>query len=185
MTNRTTIVEYLHGKAPTRPAERCDMPVVAAETPSSADEDVQPSPASPPVVSFSTAPDRYRHWRLEVDGEVATATLTVDENGGLVAGYELKMNSYDLGVDVDAKVVGVHLQLVAGHQTAVLVNGQGRRGHIPIHFQAPVAVAVRGRRKTHDGGRGGWRLDLLVGRARGLGGNDRHVTPLSKSGEWR
>ena len=77
------------------------MPVVAAETPSSADEDVQPSPASPPVVSFSTAPDRYRHWRLEVDGEVATATLAVDENGGLVAGYELKMNSYDLGVDVE------------------------------------------------------------------------------------
>jgi benzoyl-CoA-dihydrodiol lyase len=77
------------------------MPVVAAETTSSADEDVQPPPASPPVVSFSTAPDRYRHWGLEVDGEVATATLTVDENGGLVGGYELKMNSYDLGVDIE------------------------------------------------------------------------------------
>jgi benzoyl-CoA-dihydrodiol lyase len=52
-------------------------------------------------VIFGTAPDRYRHWRLEVDGDVATATLTVDENGGLVAGYELKMNSYDLGVDIE------------------------------------------------------------------------------------
>ena len=64
-------------------------------------DDTEPSPAAVPVVSFSTAPDRYRHWRLDVDGEVATATLTVDENGGLVAGYELKMNSYDLGVDIE------------------------------------------------------------------------------------
>jgi benzoyl-CoA-dihydrodiol lyase len=77
------------------------MPVAAAETKSPADEDDQRSPAAPLVVSFSTAPDRYRHWRLDVDGEVATATLNVDENGGLVAGYELKMNSYDLGVDIE------------------------------------------------------------------------------------
>jgi benzoyl-CoA-dihydrodiol lyase len=77
------------------------MPVAAAETTRPANEDVQPSPAAPFVVSFSTAPDRYHHWRLDVDGEVATATLTVDENGGLVAGYELKMNSYDLGVDIE------------------------------------------------------------------------------------
>jgi len=59
------------------------------------------APVAPPVVSFATAPDRYRHWRLDVDGEVATATLTVDENGSLVPGYELKMNSYDLGVDIE------------------------------------------------------------------------------------
>ena len=60
-----------------------------------------PSPQSRRVVSFATAPDRYRHWRLDVDGEVATATLTVDEQGGLVPGYDLKMNSYDLGVDIE------------------------------------------------------------------------------------
>jgi benzoyl-CoA-dihydrodiol lyase len=77
------------------------MPVAAAKTTSPANEDVQPSSAAPCVVSFRTAPDRYRHWRLDVDGEVATATLTVDENGGLVAGYQLKMNSYDLGVDIE------------------------------------------------------------------------------------
>jgi benzoyl-CoA-dihydrodiol lyase len=63
--------------------------------------DAKTSPVVPPVVSFSSAPDRYRHWRLDVDGEVATATLTVDENAGLVPGYELKMNSYDLGVDIE------------------------------------------------------------------------------------
>ena len=54
-----------------------------------------------PVVTFAISPERYRHWRLEVDGEIATATLRVDEQGGLVPGYELKMNSYDLGVDIE------------------------------------------------------------------------------------
>src|SRR5882757_3053276 len=52
-------------------------------------------------VDFDTAPDRYRHWKLEVDGEVATASLCVDEDGGLVDGYALKRNSYDLGVDIE------------------------------------------------------------------------------------
>ena len=54
-----------------------------------------------PVVDFDTRPDSYRHWTLDVDGEVATLTLTVDEDGGLVEGYALKMNSYDLGVDIE------------------------------------------------------------------------------------
>ncbi|MEP7193875.1 MAG: 2,3-epoxybenzoyl-CoA dihydrolase [Actinomycetota bacterium] len=77
------------------------MPVAAAGTSNPANLAAELAPGAPPVVSFSTAPDRYRHWRLEVDGEVATATLAVDENGALVAGYELKMNSYDLGVDIE------------------------------------------------------------------------------------
>jgi benzoyl-CoA-dihydrodiol lyase len=54
-----------------------------------------------PHVSFDTAPEHYRHWRLDVDGEVAYLRLDVDEAGGLVPGYELKMNSYDLGVDIE------------------------------------------------------------------------------------
>ncbi|HVT70356.1 MAG TPA: enoyl-CoA hydratase-related protein, partial [Trebonia sp.] len=52
-------------------------------------------------VEFRTSPDRYRHWRLTVDREVATLTMDVDEGGGLVPGYELKLNSYDLGVDIE------------------------------------------------------------------------------------
>jgi benzoyl-CoA-dihydrodiol lyase len=52
-------------------------------------------------VSFDTSPDRYRHWRLTIDGAIATLALQVDEAGGLVPGYELKMNSYDLGVDIE------------------------------------------------------------------------------------
>jgi benzoyl-CoA-dihydrodiol lyase len=55
----------------------------------------------PPVVDFDTHPGRYRHWRLETDGQVGRLTLDVDEQGGLVPGYELKLNSYDLGVDIE------------------------------------------------------------------------------------
>jgi benzoyl-CoA-dihydrodiol lyase len=53
------------------------------------------------MVSFETHPDRYRHWRLRVDGEVAWLILDVDERGGLTPGYDLKLNSYDLGVDIE------------------------------------------------------------------------------------
>src|SRR5215475_913403 len=52
-------------------------------------------------IDFQTDPSRYRHWKLAVDGEVATLTMDVDENGGLFEGYELKLNSYDLGVDIE------------------------------------------------------------------------------------
>jgi benzoyl-CoA-dihydrodiol lyase len=52
-------------------------------------------------VEFRVDPSQYRHWRLLVDGEVATLTLAVAEDGGLSGGYELKLNSYDLGVDIE------------------------------------------------------------------------------------
>ncbi len=52
-------------------------------------------------IDFQTEPARYRHWTLAVDGEVATLTLDVDEKAGLFEGYELKLNSYDLGVDIE------------------------------------------------------------------------------------
>ncbi len=73
-------------------------------TATAADQSLQqdvPSAQAVPEVDFDTAPDRYRHWKLEVNGEVAKVTLAVDENGGLVPGYDLKMNSYDLGVDIE------------------------------------------------------------------------------------
>jgi benzoyl-CoA-dihydrodiol lyase len=54
-----------------------------------------------PLVDFRTDPSRYRHWRLATDGPVATLTMDVDEQAGLVPGYELKLNSYDLGVDIE------------------------------------------------------------------------------------
>jgi benzoyl-CoA-dihydrodiol lyase len=67
-------------------------------------EATAPAADQPPArteVSFDTSPDRYKHWTLSVDGEVATLTLDVAEDGGIVPGYELKMNSYDLGVDIE------------------------------------------------------------------------------------
>src|ERR1700749_4278533 len=54
-----------------------------------------------PLVDFRTDPARYRHWRLAFDGPVATLTMDVDEQAGLGPGYELKLNSYDLGVDIE------------------------------------------------------------------------------------
>ena len=52
-------------------------------------------------IDFQTAPARYRHWKLAVDGDVATLLMDVDEKGGLFEGYELKLNSYDLSVDIE------------------------------------------------------------------------------------
>jgi benzoyl-CoA-dihydrodiol lyase len=52
-------------------------------------------------IDFQTDPSRYRHWKLDVAGEVATLTMDVDENAGLFEGYQLKLNSYDLGVDIE------------------------------------------------------------------------------------
>src|SRR5713226_9405274 len=60
-----------------------------------------PSSQAVPFVDYRTEPGRYKHWRLAADGPVATLTLDVDEQGGLVPGYELKLNSYDLGVDIE------------------------------------------------------------------------------------
>ena len=57
-------------------------------------------PESAPV-DFRTEPARYRHWKLRVDGRVATLAMDVQEDGGLRPGYELKLNSYDLGVDIE------------------------------------------------------------------------------------
>ncbi|HYE39288.1 MAG TPA: enoyl-CoA hydratase-related protein, partial [Ramlibacter sp.] len=53
------------------------------------------------LVSFATHPSRYRHWTLSVEGDVARLKLDIDEDGGIKPGYKLKLNSYDLGVDIE------------------------------------------------------------------------------------
>ena len=68
------------------------------------DQSDQPNVQSKPGdgrIDFATSPEQYRHWRLEVDGPVARLTMLVQEDGGLYPGYELKLNSYDLGVDIE------------------------------------------------------------------------------------
>jgi benzoyl-CoA-dihydrodiol lyase len=57
--------------------------------------------AQPQQVVFDTHPDRYAHWRLAIDGAMATLAMDVSEDGGLQPGYKLKLNSYDLGVDIE------------------------------------------------------------------------------------
>src|SRR5499427_4713660 len=52
-------------------------------------------------IDFATEPSRYRHWKLSVSGKVATLVLDVDEKASLFTGYDLKLNSYDLGVDIE------------------------------------------------------------------------------------
>ena len=54
-----------------------------------------------PMVTFDTDPDHYAHWRMSIDGAIATLVLDVDEDRGLQPGYKLKLNSYDLGVDIE------------------------------------------------------------------------------------
>ena len=57
--------------------------------------------SQPPQVDYQTQPSRYRHWKLSFDGPVATLAADFDENAGLRPGYKLKLNSYDLGVDIE------------------------------------------------------------------------------------
>ena len=81
------------------------MTIQASDTRPVAEDNGRPAEArqaaAQPHVEFRTDPGRYRHWRLAVNGPVATLTMDVDEQGGLVPGYELKLNSYDLGVDIE------------------------------------------------------------------------------------
>jgi len=57
--------------------------------------------AVPSLISFDTHPDRYAHWRMSVDGAIATLAMNVNEDKGIKPGYKLKLNSYDLGVDIE------------------------------------------------------------------------------------
>jgi benzoyl-CoA-dihydrodiol lyase len=62
----------------------------------------QPKASEPrTLITYDTHPDRYAHWRLTFDGPVATLSMDVDEEKGLMPGYRLKLNSYDLGVDIE------------------------------------------------------------------------------------
>src|SRR5439155_1195182 len=78
-------------------------------------------------VGFRTEPARYRHWKLGVDGPVATLALDVREDGGLKPGYELKLNSYDLGVDVELYDAAQRLRFEHPEVGAVVVTSGKER----------------------------------------------------------
>ena len=76
-----------------------------------------------PVVSFDASPDSYRHLALKFDGPVATIELRTAEDGGLVPGYELKLNSYDLGVDIELHDAVQRLRFEHPEVRAVVITG--------------------------------------------------------------
>jgi len=78
-------------------------------------------------VDFRTEPSRYKHWKLSIDGAVATLALDVREDGGLRPGYELKLNSYDLGVDIELHDAVQRLRFEHPKvRTVVLTSGKDR-----------------------------------------------------------
>src|SRR4029079_10398849 len=90
---------------------------------SSTEPDAPAEVTTPPVVDFDTAPDRYRHWTISIEWRVATLTLGIDEEVGLVPGYQLKMNSYDLGVDIELYDAVQRLRFEHPEVKAVVMTG--------------------------------------------------------------
>jgi benzoyl-CoA-dihydrodiol lyase len=81
-----------------------------------------PRNAGATVIDHRTDPSRYRHWRLATEGAVATLTLDVDPAGGLIPGTELKLNSYDLGVDIELADVVHRLRFEHPEVRAVVIR---------------------------------------------------------------
>src|SRR2546422_9551412 len=87
----------------------------------------QEQAAAQAPISFETAPDRYVHWRLEAQGEVARIVWDVKENRPLRPGYVLKLNSYDLGVDIELQDAVQRLRFEHPEVRAVaIVSGKDR-----------------------------------------------------------
>jgi benzoyl-CoA-dihydrodiol lyase len=74
-------------------------------------------------VSFETHPDRYKHWKIEVEPPLARLTMAVQEDGGLRPGYQLKLNSYDLGVDIELRDAVERLRFEHPEVRCVVITG--------------------------------------------------------------
>ncbi len=79
------------------------------------------------MIEFSGHPDSYRHWKLVIDGPVATLAMDVQEEGGLVPGYALKLNSYDLGVDIELNDAVQRLRFEHPEVRAVVIASNKER----------------------------------------------------------
>src|SRR3982074_1099244 len=79
-------------------------------------------------IDFQTDPSRYKHWKLDVAGDLAPLTMDVDENGGLFEGYQLKLNSYDLGVDIELADAVQRLRFEHPAVKVVIVRSGNNRG---------------------------------------------------------
>ena len=79
------------------------------------------------AIDFQTEPARYRHWKIVLDGDIAELVMDVDEQGGLFDGYELKLNSYDLGVDIELYDATQRLRFEHPEVKAVVVRSAKER----------------------------------------------------------
>ena len=103
--------------------------------------------ASVPPVDYRTDPSLYRHWKLSFDGAVATLAMDVAEDGGISPGYKLKLNSYDLGVDIELHDALQRIRFEHPEVRSVIVTSlQGPRvllGRQHLHAR-PVEPRVEG-----------------------------------------
>ena len=95
---------------------------------------------SNPEILFQTTPDRYKHWRLAVDGPVATLSMDVQEDETLAEGYKLKLNSYDLGVDIELADAVQRIRFEHPEVRAVVITSLDfLRGREYLHARLVVA----------------------------------------------
>jgi len=80
-----------------------------------------------PPVSFETSPDKYHHWKLEIDEPIARLSLDVQQDKGLRPGYQLKLNSYDLGVDIELQDAIQRLRFEHPGVRCVILSGAKER----------------------------------------------------------
>src|SRR5215207_7938 len=79
------------------------------------------------MINFETSPERYRHWKLEIEGPVASLSMDVQEDETLAEGYKLKLNSYDLGVDIELADAVSRLRFEHPEVRAVVVKSLNPR----------------------------------------------------------
>src|SRR4051794_25639381 len=82
-----------------------------------------PANAATPPIRFDTDPSRYKHWKLSFDGEVARLAMDVDEEAPMRPGYALKLNSYDLAVDIELADIVQRLRFEHPEVKVVVVTG--------------------------------------------------------------
>src|SRR3990170_8929798 len=90
-------------------------------------ETAGPAATAPPV-DFERVPEGYRHWQLDFDGPVATLSMDVQEDGGLRPDYRLKLNSYDLGVDIELADALQRIRFEHPEVRAVVLTSLKERG---------------------------------------------------------
>lgn len=98
-------------------------------------------------ISFATHPDRYKHWKLSIEGEKATLTMDVAPRGGLRDDYELKLNSYDLGVDIELADANLRMRFEHPEVKVVIIDSAVDRvfcagANIPMLGSSPHSFKV-------------------------------------------